>query len=60
MIPYAILIPGDEKVGEILSSHPPSFESMADQLAFNHGFPNRDMFMASLPDPLYLASSPIQ
>lgn len=59
MIPYAILIPGDEKVGEILSSHPPSFESMADQLALDRGFLDRDTFMASLPDPLYVASSPI-
>jgi hypothetical protein len=58
MIPYAILMPGDEKVGELRSLAPPSLEALADKLAHDTGFADRDALIKANPR-LVLGFAPI-
>ena len=47
MIPYAILTPGDNMVGRLTSSVSPSIEALADKLALDTGFADRDELIAA-------------
>lgn len=58
MIPYAILTPDDNMVGKITSPVSPSVEALADKLALDTGFADRDDLIAANPG-LILGFAPI-
>ena len=58
MIPYAILTPGDNMVGRLNSPVSPSLEALADKLALDIGFADRDELIAANPG-LVLGFAPI-
>lgn len=49
MITYVILMPGDNAVGYLTSALPPSLEELADQLARDTGFEDRDALINANP-----------
>jgi len=49
MITYVILTPGDVAVGYIRSDKAPSLEAMADKLAVDRAFTDRDALLDANP-----------
>lgn len=58
MITYAILTPGDNMIGKLSSPISPSLEALADKLALDTGFADRDELIAANPG-LVLGFAPI-
>jgi len=50
MITYVILTPGDNAVGYIRCDAPPTLDQLADKLASDNGFADRDALIAAHPN----------
>jgi len=50
MITYVILTPGDNAVGYIRCDAPPTLGQLADKLAADNGFVDRDALLAAHPN----------